>query len=78
MGTFTIILKCELYSNHSQYTYSNLKLYHNIKSIIIMNIRKIILFVICFLTARSTIVITNPLQTEFTNNQLNYLYLNFG
>ena len=48
------------------------------QSIIIMIIRTIILLALCFATATATIVITSPLQTEFTNNELNYLYLNFG
>jgi hypothetical protein len=41
-------------------------------------LRIAIFLTFCVALATSTIVITNPLQTNFTNNELPYKYGNFG
>lgn len=40
--------------------------------------KNLLLAAILIAVVHSTIVITNPLQTGFANNELNYLYVNFG
>lgn len=39
---------------------------------------KILFVVLLFVYAQATIVITNPLNTDFTNNTIDYFYANFG
>jgi hypothetical protein len=41
-------------------------------------VKKLLLAVLLIAAVHSTIVITSPLQTGFANNELNYLYVNFG
>jgi len=41
-------------------------------------LKKLLLALLFLAIAHTTIVITSPLQTGFPNNELNYLYVNFG
>lgn len=41
-------------------------------------IKNIVLISICIICIRSTLIITNPIVTDFPNNELNYYYSNFG
>ena len=41
-------------------------------------IRIIIILAICLVLSQTKIVISNPLETNFTNNEIDYKYGNFG